>query len=566
MLNEELSLLFEDLADMEEIEGNRWESLAYRKVATSISLLSEDIREILRRGELRKVEGVGSATEKKIIEFLETGKIGKHEEMKKKYDIDFTSLRKIQGLGPKRIVTLYRTLGIKNVEDLSAAIESSKISSIQGFGKKSEEALRRSVEIYKQTGAGRKPLATVYDQIESILERMRGSGIYSRVELAGSGRRMKDTVGDIDILTTSSSPTDATDFFVSLEEVKHVLVSGDTKTSVFLVMGLNCDLRIVPDRSFGAALQYFTGSKEHNVKLRDMAISQGLKLNEYGLYKGDAAIADTTEEEIYSKLGLKWIPPELRENMGEIEASLSGKLPDLVPYGSVQGDFHTHTDATDGHSSLPDMISRATKMGHKFIAVTEHTKSLKVAGGMDEKEFRIRNSEIDTINESQDQISVLKGTEMEILKDGDLDLPYGLLEEMDVVIASLHQWVSDDIKENTARVVNALETGRVHILAHPTGRMIGTRAPYRLDFDKIFQTCEDHGVALEINGYPIRSDLPYDLVKKAREFKVDFALSSDAHDVSQLKYLRFATAIARRGWLTENRLINTKDWRRFIKK
>lgn len=562
MLNEELSSVFEDLADMEEIEGNRWESLAYRKVSTSISLLVEDVKTLYEKGKLRDIEGVGSAIEKKIIEYIETGKIQKHEELKGKYNVDFASLRNVQGLGPKRIAVLYNTLGVRNIDDLVQAIRSDRVSSAPGFGKKSQQSLNRSVEVFLATGANRKPLALCSEYIGSLIAKLRSSSLFTRLELAGSARRMRETIGDIDILASSRDPPSAAKFFTSLEEVKHVIASGETKSAVLLSLGLNCDLRIIDEKSFGAALQYFTGSKEHNIRLRDIAIGKGMKLNEYGLFRDNASIAGDSEEEVYEKLGMEWVPPELRENMGEVDAALMHRLPRIVPYETILGDLHVHTDASDGHSTLSAMISSAEEMGHHFVAITEHSKSLKIANGLDEDRFRKRNREIDLLNENQDRIVVLKGVELEILKDGSLDLSRPVLEEMDVVIGAIHQGISDDIEINTRRLVQAIESGMVTIIAHPTGRMIGSREPYRIDFDRIFTACENNHVALEINGFPTRSDLPFDLVKRASEYRVNFALGSDAHARNQLKYIKFATAIARRGWLEKNRITNTKPWKR----
>lgn len=557
MINSELSSIFEDLADMEDIEENHWESIAYRKVAKSISMLTGDVLDLYHEKKLRNVEGVGSAIEKKIIEYIETGKISKYEILKEKYNIDFQSLRKIQGLGPKRIALLHLTLGIKNLDDLGAAIDSNRISKVPGFGAKSQEALKKAIEFYKSTGAGRIPLATCYDDIQKFFDKINSSGKFTQLQIAGSARRMRDTVGDIDILSSSTIPEEAAKYFLGLGEIKHVIASGDTKISVILSLGLNCDLRIIDRRSFGAGLQYFTGSKEHNIRLRDIAISKGMKLNEYGLFKGEKIIASETEHGIYKELGLQWVPPELRENMGEVEAALENSLPELVDYDHIRGDFHTHTDATDGHSTFRQMVDAAIKLDYKFIAITEHSKSLKIAHGLDEKKFRARNREIEKFNEKKSSLRVLKGVELEILKDGSLDLSKGLLQEMDVVIGAIHQSVNEDIRNNTTRFVRAIESGLLTTIAHPTGRLLGTREPYHIDFDTVFQACKDNNVAVEINGFPTRSDLPYDLVKKAKSYNVNFTLGSDAHGTEQLKYLRFATAIARRGWLESKDVLNT---------
>ncbi len=557
MSNRELASKFNDLADMEEIEGNRWESLAYRKVALSISTLSEDAGELMKKGSLRTIEGVGAATEKKIIEYLETGKITKHETLKEKYPIDFESLRNVQGLGPKRIALLYRELGVKNLEDLESAVEEGSVSTVPGMGKKSEESLKKSIEVHKKTGSNRLFLALIYDSLESFLGKILASGLFRKAEIAGSARRKRETVGDLDILAVCDDNRKCADFFTSMDEVEDVVVNGETKISVRLKYGINCDLRLMDDQSYGAAMQYFTGSKEHNIVVRDLAIEKGLKLNEYGLYRDTERVAGSSEEGVYKALGLDWIPPELRENLGETGAARTHSLPELVEYGDIKGDFHSHTNSSDGASTLEQMVNRAKEMGMEYIAVTEHSSSLKVANGLDEERFRNRNAEIDRMNDTNPGIRVLKGVELEIRKDGSLDLSPDLLDDMDVVVGALHQWVTDDIKENTNRVVRAVESGKLFTLAHPTGRMIGTRDPYRLDFDRIFQACKDNGVSAEINGFPERSDLPFDMVKRAREYNLTFTLGSDSHRIDHLRFIKYATFIARRGWLEKSEVINT---------
>lgn len=565
MSNRELASKFQDLADMEEIEGNRWESLAYRKVAMSISTLSEDITEIEKKGALRQIEGVGAATEKKIVQYLVTGQIEKHEKLKEKYPVDFESLRNIQGLGPKRIALLFKELDVRNLVDLEAAVKEGRVSSVPGMGKKSEEALKKSIEVYKKTGSSRLFLALVQENLENLVARMKESGHFSKVEVAGSTRRKRETIGDLDILVVCEDYKKCTDFFTSMEEVEDILVKGETKISVRLRFGINCDLRIMQNESYGAAMQYFTGSKEHNIKMRDLAIEKGLKLNEYGLYRDHDRIAGVREEEIYSSLGMRWIPPELRENLGEISAAKESKLPNLVDYSMLKGDLHAHTNASDGTSTLTEMVERAKSMGHQYIALTDHSQSLKVANGLNEGRFVQRNNEIDRINERENSIKILKSAELEIKKDGTLDLPSNLLKEMDFVLVALHQWVGDNIKENTHRVVKALESGFASALAHPTGRLIGSRDAYKIDYERVFQACEDNKVALEINGFPERSDLPYDMVKKAKEYKIKFTIGSDAHNVSHLRFLRYASYIARRGWLEDSKIINCLPANRLFK-
>lgn len=566
MSNRELSSKFHDLADMEEIEGNRWESLAYRKVALSISTLSEDVGEIRNKGKLRQIEGVGAATEKKIVEYLETGRITKHETLKEKYPIDFESLRSIQGLGPKRISILYRELNVRNLDDLEAAVGQGSVANVPGMGTKSMESLKRAIDVHKRTGSSRLFLALIYDSVEKFLEKIKGSGYFRKAEIAGSARRKRETVGDLDILAVCDDNAKCSEFFTNMEEVEDVVVRGDTKISVRLKYGINCDLRLMDDESYGAAMQYFTGSKEHNIKMRDLAISMGLKLNEYGLYRGDERVSGRTEEDVYGTLGLRWIPPELRENMGEIDSATNGSLPDLLEFKDVKGDLHSHTNSSDGASTLEQMVNRARELGYEYLAVTEHSQSLKVANGLDPDRFMKRNAEIDKLNETDTWIRVLKGVELEILKDGTLDLPDALLEEMDIVVIALHQWVSDNIKENTNRVVRAIESGHAFTLAHPTGRLIGNRDAYRLDFDRIFEACKSYGVALEINGFPERSDLPYDLVKRAKEYGLGFTLGSDSHRQDHLRFLKYATFIARRGWVEKEDVKNTLPVSKLLKK
>ncbi|MEM0158976.1 MAG: helix-hairpin-helix domain-containing protein, partial [Thermoplasmataceae archaeon] len=468
MSNSELASIFEDLADMEEMEGNSWESLAYRRVAASIAVLSEDVSDIYSRGKLRSIEGVGEAIEKKIIEYLKTGSISKHVELKKKYDIDLRSLRNIHGLGPKRILSLYRNLGIKSLDDLEEAVKNGKIAGLSGFGLKSQESLKKSIEIYRTTGGNRLLLADCYENLLSIAEKLRNSGLFEKVEIAGSVRRMRETIGDLDILAVTSFPERAVDYFVSMNEVHSVVVRGDTKITVSLKIGINCDLRIVESSSFGAALQYFTGSKQHNIALRDRSIEKGMKLNEYGLFLGDRIVSSTTEESVYSALGLDWIPPELRENMGEIAAAESHSLPILVSYDHIKGDLHSHTTYSDGHSSLEQMANKASSLGMEYLAITDHSRSLPVANGLSPEEFRKRNSEIDKLNDKFHNFRLLKGVELEILKDGGLDLPVDSLKEMEWVVAGMHQWISENPSENTKRLITSIESGFVDAIAHPT--------------------------------------------------------------------------------------------------
>lgn len=559
MSNQELADMLYDIADMLEIKGIQWEPRAYRKAAMTISTLSVDVKQVYEQGKLMDLEGIGISISKSIEEYIETGSMKKYKDLKKIYPIDFSSFRKIQGMGPKRVYTLYKKLGVKDIDGLMTALDENKISKLEGFGEKSEEQLRHNLDAFLKVKEERKLLGYVIDYFESLVEELRKSGLFDRVEIAGSARRMKETVGDLDILATSSKPEKCMEFFTKLKEVKGVIVKGLTKTSVKLDIGINCDLRVVSSNSFGAAMQYFTGNKDHNVKLRRIAIAQGLKLNEYGVFRGNKSIASATEKEVYGVLGLKEMEPELRENTGEIEAAQKDVLPKIIKYTEVIGDLHSHTKNSDGLNTLEELVAEAKHIGLKYLAITDHSKSLRIANGLDDRRFAELHKKIDKINEKSD-IRLLKGVELEILKDGSLDLSPKTLKSMDFVIGALHQNTKMPRKELTNRVIRAIESGLVTTIAHPTGRKIGEREPFDLDFQRIFEACKKNDVALEIDGFPDRSDLPFNMVKEAKTYGIIFTLGSDAHRKDQLRFIRMATAIARRGWLEKKDVINTLEY------
>ena len=563
--NKDLADKLYDIADMLEIEGVKWEPRAYRTAALTISGLSDDISVIYKEGKLTELEGVGKSIASSIKEYIETGRMKKYDELKKKYPMDFSTFRKIRGMGPKRIYSLYKNLDIKNLEDLRLAISKNKIRSLEGFGEKSEEDLKKNIDSFLSVKNERLFLGYVIDYANKIVEKLVRSGLFYKVEIAGSMRRMKETVGDIDILAISNKPEKGMDFFSNLDEVKEVIVKGPTKTTVSLGIGITCDIRILKKESFGAAMQYFTGNKDHNVKVRKIAISKGLKLNEYGLFKGDKVVAAENEEEVYKRLGLDWIPPELRENTGEIEAAQLHKLPKIVDYSLIIGDMHVHSKDSDGMNSLDEMAKSAENNGIKYIALTNHSKSLKVANGLDEKRFREINKKIDLFNEKSNGIKILKGVEMEILKDGSIDLNYATLKELDFVIGALHQNLNMAPKELTDRLIKAIESGKLNSIAHPMDRIIGQREPLKLDFERVMEACKKNDVLLEINGYPERSDLPFDLVKRAKEYGLKFSLGSDSHRTEHLRFIKLATAIARRGWLQSGDVVNTMPYESILK-
>jgi DNA polymerase (family 10) len=563
--NKDLADKLYDIADILEIQNAKWEPRAYRNAALTISGLSDDITVIYKKGKLLELEGVGKSIAGSIKEYIETGKIKKYEELRKKYPIDFTTFRKIRGLGPKRVYSLYKNLNIKNVHDLKTSIDKHNIRGLEGFGPKSEEDIMKNLESFMNVKNDRLLLGYVIDYVDNLINKLLKSGLFEDVKVAGSIRRMKETIGDIDILAISNKPDKGMDFFSRMDEVKEVIVKGPTKTTVSLGIGTTCDIRILQKKSFGAAMQYFTGNREHNVKVRKIAISRGLKLNEYGLFDGKKAVSAEDEREVYKKLGIDWIPPELRENTGEIEAAQSHSLPKVVEYDELIGDMHVHTKDSDGMNSLEEMAMAAEKNGSKYIALTNHSKSLPVARGLDEKRFNEFNIQIDKFNDSERQIRLLKGVEIEILKDGSLDLNDSCLAGMDFVIGALHQNLRMGSKELTNRLIKAINSGRINTVAHPMDRLIGEREKLKLDFERVLEACKKNDVLLEINGYPERSDLPFDLVRKAKEFGVKFSLGSDSHRIEHLRFMKLAGAIARRGWLEKNDVINTLGYKDILR-
>jgi DNA polymerase (family 10) len=563
--NKDLADKLYDIADILEIQDTKWEPRAYRNAALTISGLSEDITVIYKKGKLLELEGVGKSIAGSIQEYIETGKIKKYEELRKKYPIDFTTFRKIRGLGPKRVYSLYKNLNIKNVHDLRISLDKHNIRKLEGFGPKSEEDIMKNLESFMNVKNDRLLLGYVIDYVDNLTNKLLKSGLFEDVKVAGSIRRMKETIGDIDILAISDKPDKCMDFFSRMDEVKEVIVKGPTKTTVSLGIGTTCDIRILQKKSFGAAMQYFTGNKEHNVKVRKIAISRGLKLNEYGLFNGKKVVSAEDEREVYKKLGIDWIPPELRENTGEIEAAQSHSLPKIVEYDELIGDMHVHTRDSDGMNSLEEMAIAAEKNGSKYIALTNHSKSLPVAHGLDEKRFSEFNIQVDKFNDSEGQIRLLKGVEIEILKDGSLDLNDSCLAGMDFVIGALHQNLRMGSKELTTRLIKAINSGRINTVAHPMDRLIGEREKLKLDFERVLEACKKNDVLLEINGYPERSDLPFDLVRKAKEFGVKFSLGSDSHRIEHLRFIKLAGAIARRGWLGKNDVINTLGYKDILR-
>ncbi|MDE1855213.1 MAG: DNA polymerase/3'-5' exonuclease PolX [Candidatus Micrarchaeota archaeon] len=565
MINSTLAEMFDEIADMLELEGekySRFEVLAYRKAAITIGGLQEDAAEIYKKGgtdALMELPGIGKSMAGHIEEYVKTGKIAKYEKLKKKYPLDITNLTKIQGMGAKKAFKLYKSLGVKDVQGLKKALAQHKIRDLEGFGEQSEAQIQKGIEFMESSG-GRMLLGTALPEAEAISDKLLKSNLVEKAIIGGSTRRMRETVGDLDILLISSRGQKVMDFITSMQEVDSVIAKGPTKTSVRLKIGLNCDFRLVERTSFGAALQYFTGNKDHNVKLREIAIKKGLKLNEYGLFdrKNKNVAAGEDEEQVYKTLGLDWMEPEMRENRGEIDLALHHKLPKLVRLDDIRGDLHVHSKHSgDSSNSFEDIAAEAKRLGKGYVGVTDHSKSEYMNRGLDEKGYMKVFDEIDKANRRLDGFRLLKSGEVDILKDGSLDINKKTLDEMDYVLASVHSGLKDPKEKMTKRIVDALNSGQIDILGHPTGRLINEREPIQADMDKVFEAAKDNGVVMEINAQPSRLDLNDENAMKAKKYGLKFSIDSDAHRISHFKYMRYGVGVAKRAWLSKEDVINT---------
>jgi DNA polymerase (family 10) len=554
--NQEIADIFDKIADALEFKGDdSFRIGAYRKAARILREYPEDVEELWRKGEIQKIPGIGKGMSEKIEEYLKTGKMKKYEEAIEGIPQELLQLLEIPNLGPKTLNLAYTKLGVKNLSDLERVIETGQLAKLFGMGEKKVENIKKGIELYKQ-GKERIPIGVALPIVEEIISQLKK--YTEKIEPAGSLRRMKETIGDIDILATGKNNIEIIDKFTTLPIVKEVLAKGDTKASVIVkTNNLQVDLRVVEPSSFGAALQYFTGSKAHNIKLRGLAKDKGLKISEYGVFKGEKKIAGKTEEEVYKSLGLIWIPPELREDRGEIEAALENKLPILVEEKDIKGDLHVHSKYSDGVETIEEIAISAKNLGYEYIGICDHSKTSKIAGGLDEDTLKRRNEEIDRINEKIRGIKVLKGMEVDILADGSLDYSDKILEELDFVIAAIHQGFKKNVTE---RIKRAIENPFVDIIAHPTGRLLSGREGYEVDIDEVIEYASKFNVILEINCYPDRLDLNDVNILKAKKKNIKFSLGTDSHNIGMLKYIRFGIGIARRGWLTKEEILNTYKW------
>jgi DNA polymerase (family 10) len=558
MKNQQIATIFNEIAELLELKGgNSFRIRAYRRAAQNLDGLAQDVA-MLTADELMDIPGIGKDLAGKVREYVETGAIAKHEELKKDIPAGVLELLRVPGLGPKKAKLFYDRLKITSAEALKAAIAEGRLAGLSGIQKKTEENILRGIAALKK-GSERTPLGRALPLAEEIVRRLKNAAPVGRIEVAGSIRRRRETVRDIDILVTSARPQEVMEVFVHLPHVNRVLAHGETKSSMVTDEGIQVDLRVVDEDSFGAALQYFTGSKEHNIRLREMAVKAGLKINEYGVFKGVAGkkIGGKTEEDIYRALGLAWVPPELREDRGEIDLARENRLPDLVTLDDIKGDLHVHTKWSDGSHDLGTIINAARKQGYSYIAITDHTKGLGVAHGLDAKRLAEQGREIDAANRRLSGFRVLKGTEIDIRADGRLDLPERALSSLDIVVASIHSGFNQPREQMTKRLLAAIRNPRVSIIAHPTGRLLGEREPYAVDMAAVLREAARCGVAMEVNAYPLRLDLNDIHVRMAKDLGVPLVISTDTHVMTQLDQMAYGVAVARRGWAERGDVLNT---------
>jgi len=557
--NADVAAVFEEIADLLEIEGsNPFRIRAYRNAARTLRDLPRDVGAMLGEGEdLTELPGIGEDLAAKIKEVVETGTAAMLEQHRKKVPKTLTELLRIPGIGPKRVKALYHDLGIRTLDQLQKAAQDGLVRSLHGFGGKTERYILDQLKA--RTGGERRfQLAVATQYAEALIAYLSESPGVKQVVAAGSYRRAKETIGDLDILVTAVSNSPVMDRFVSYPEVEEILAQGATKASIRLTCKLQVDVRVVPEDSYGAALLYFTGSKAHNVALRRLAQQQGLKLNEYGLFEGDRSVAGDTEESVYAAVGLPWIPPELRENRGEFEAARAGRLPALVEVFDLRGDLHAHTKATDGRNSIREMAEAARARGLEYLAITDHSRRLTMAKGLDPKRLLEQLEEIDRLNATLSGITLLKGIEVDILEDGSLDLPDEDLCRLDLVVGAVHSHFRLSRQKQTERILRAMDHPYFTILAHPSGRLIDERAPYDVDMARIIRHARERGCFLEVNAHPVRLDLTDIDCLIAKEESVMLSINSDAHSILDFENLRHGVGQARRGWLEKNDVLNAR--------
>ena len=557
--NSEIADLFDRLADLLELEdANPFRVRAYRNAARLLRSLPRSVAEMIAAGEdLTRLPGIGEDLAGKIKTIVETGTLPLLEEEARKVPPELAELMAIEGLGPKRVRALHQQLGIRNLEDLERAVNAGQIQKLPGFGAKTEQAIREGIQRLRSQ-YGRMLLATAEPIAEALRAYLAETSGVERIEIAGSYRRRKETVGDLDILVTAAPDSPVMERFTHYEAVAHVQSQGITRSTVHLRSGLQVDLRVIAPQAYGAALQYFTGSKAHNIAIRRLAVKRGLKINEYGIFRGARRIGGEEEREVYAAVDLPWIPPELREDRGEIEAAREGRLPRLITQAQIRGDLHVHSRYSDGRHRIEEMARAARDLGYQYLAITDHSRRVTMAHGLDEKRLRQQLEEIDRLNETLGGIRILKGCEVDILEDGSLDLPDSILAELDLTVCSVHYQLNLPQEKQTRRILRAMDHPYFTILGHPSGRLINEREPYAIDLDRIIRHAAERGCYLELNAQPSRLDLSDTACQQAKELGVKIAISTDAHTLHDLRFMRYGVGQARRGWLEADDVINTR--------
>jgi DNA polymerase (family 10) len=559
--NTEIADIFDRIADsLDILEENPFKIRAYRNASRNLRELTEDVKDISERDELSKISGIGKDLAEKIREYIANGKIKYYEELNEKVPRELVDLLAIQGLGPKMLSKLFKELKVTKLADLEREIYGEEILKLHGMGKKKIEDIKRGIQIFKESKK-RVNLGIALPIAEEIVKEINKIPGVEKPIFAGSLRRMRETIGDIDILTQSDDGRRVIESFTKMPFVKNILVSGDTKGSVILRNGTQVDLRVVGQESYGAALQYFTGSQAHNVKVRTIAVKKGLKINEYGLFHRNKKIAGETEVDVYEKLGLPFIQPEMREDRGEIEAALRGRLPTLLELQDIKGDLHVHSKWSDGKCSIEEMALMAKSLGYEYIAITDHSPSARIANGLSIERLYEKKEELELVRKKVKGIRILMGSEVDILSDGSLDYPDSVLKDLDVVIASVHSGFKMERAKMTKRIVNAIKNPFVHFLAHPTGRLIGERDPYDVDLEQVFKTAKEFGKAIEVNSHYLRLDLNDINIRKAIDMGIKLVVSTDSHNTDQLTLMRLGVATARRGWAMKRDIINTMKFK-----
>jgi len=571
MINQEIANIFYEIAHFLEMEGIQFKPYAYQKAAITLETLEEDIGEIYQKGgrkALEEIPSIGKNMAEKIEEYLKTGRIQYYEQFKKRLPLNLEEMTSVEGVGPRKAKVLYQKLGVRDLKDLEKAAKNHKIASLFGFGEKTEKNILEGIKFLKRS-KGRFLLGEILPKAKEVSEKLKSLKEVEEISSAGSVRRMKETIGDCDFLVISKAPVKVMDFFVSLPGVIKIWGKGTTKASVRLKEGFDMDIRVVPKKSYGSALQYFTGSKEHNIATRRIAIDQGLKLNEYGLFRGKKMIAGWSEAGVYKALGLVWMAPELRENQGEIEAALENKLPKLIGYHDIQGDLHCHSDWDGGENSIEEMAEASQELDYQYLGISDHTKFLRIEHGLNERQLSQQRKEIDKLNTrykiQNTRFKILQGAETNVLNDGSIDIKDEALKKLDYAIAGVHSNFKMEKARMTERIIRAMENPYIKILSHPTGRILKRRDEYQCDFDKILRAAKQFGVVLEINSFPTRLDLNDQNIRRAKEAGVKMVINTDSHHKSQLRFIELGIAQARRGWAEEKDIINTQPLDKLLK-